>query len=131
MAVMVVDDDADMRALLRDMLALDRLDAREEASGESLIDALEREVPDLIVMDKEMQGPSGLDLLSYIARRHRGLPVILITAFGGSAVRDEALRLGAVAYIEKPFSTDALLQQVRRLLPLGRVACAPGTRDDS
>lgn len=130
MVVMVVDDDAGMRALLREMLSLDRLDVREEASGESLVEALEREVPDLIVMDKEMPGPSGLDLLSYIARRHPGLQVILVTAFGGSAVRDEALRLGAVAYIEKPFSTEALLQQVRALLPRGLVARTPGTRDD-
>lgn len=128
---MVVDDDAEMRALLREVLAAEGLTVREEASGESLVEALEPGAPALLVLDKELPGPSGLDLLSYIARRHRGLPVILITAFGGSAVRDEALRLGAVAYIEKPFSKDALLQQVRRLLPRGWVARAPGTRGDS
>ncbi len=113
---MIVDDDAEMRRLLRDTLALEGITVHEETSGESLIEALERDAPSLVVLDKELPGPGGLDLLSYLSRRHPSLPVVLITAFGGPVARAEALQRGARVYLEKPFRVGALLDHVRRLL---------------
>ena len=78
-SVMIVDDDAEMRALLRDALERDGFDVRENSGGH-LVPLLERRAPDAIVLDKEMAGVNGLDLLSYIRRRHPGLPVIVVTA---------------------------------------------------
>jgi two-component system response regulator GlrR len=116
---MVVDDDAEMRRLLRDALTQDGYRVREELGGESLIDALEREVPSVLVLDKEIPGPDGLDVLSYLSHRHPSVPVVLITAFGSPAARIEALRRGATVYLEKPFRVDALLGHVRTLLGPG------------
>lgn len=113
--VMVVDDDPEMRRLLRDALAQDGFLVREEAGGESLIDALEHEAPSVVVLDKEMPGPGGLDVLSYLSRRYPSIPVVLITAFGSPAVRIEALRRGATVYLEKPFRVGALLSHVHAL----------------
>jgi DNA-binding NtrC family response regulator len=114
--VMVIDDDAEMRAVLRDLLVREGFHVREEVGGERVVPALESERPDAIVLDKEMPGGNGLDLLSYIARRHPSVPVILVTAFGGGDVEAEALRLGAARYIEKPFRVGHLLDTLRAVI---------------
>jgi DNA-binding NtrC family response regulator len=59
---------------------------------------------------------NGLDLLSYIRRRHPGLPVIVVTAFGGTEVEAEALKRGATYYIDKPFRMARLLDMLRAAL---------------
>jgi len=129
---MVVDDDAEMRALLRDVLERDGFDVREHSAGEGLVPLLEDWAPDAIVLDKEMAGVNGLDLLSYIKRRHPDTPVVLVTAFGGSEVEAEALRLGAAYYIDKPFRVARLLEVLRAAVsqstrrsgpPAGRALC--------
>ena len=114
-SVMIVDDDAEMRALLRDALERDGFDVRED-SGDRLVPLLEGRVPDAIVLDKEMTGVSGLDLLSYVRQRHPLVPVIVVTAFGGAEVEAEALRRGATYYIDKPFRVARLLAMLRAAL---------------
>jgi DNA-binding response OmpR family regulator len=101
-----------MRALLRDALEPAGFDVSEDAGGQ-LVALLERRAPDAIVLDKQMAGVSGLDLLSYIRRRHPSLPVIVVTAFGGTEVETEALKRGATYYIDKPFRVAELLAILR------------------
>jgi len=113
--VMIVDDDAEMRALLRDALERDGFDVSEDA-GDRLEALLEGRPPDAMVLDKQMAGGNGLDLLSGIRRRHPGLPVIVVTAFGGTEVEAEALRRGATYYIDKPFRVARLLVMLRAAL---------------
>ena len=113
---LVVDDDSAMRALVKDLLELEGFEARELPSGEGLVEAVEREDVTLVVLDKEMPGPSGLDLTAYVSRRRPGLPVIVITAFGGSRVRAEAMQVGATAYLDKPFRVGDFLQVIRDAL---------------
>lgn len=119
-SVMIVEDDAEMRALLRDVLGRDDFDVREHSSGDGLVPLLEGWTPDAIVLDKEVTGADGLDLLSYIRRRLPSTPVVFVTAFGGSEVEAEALRLGATCYMDKPF-------RVARLLEVLRAAVSPAT----
>jgi DNA-binding NtrC family response regulator len=114
--VVIVEDDIEMRALLRDALQAEGVPVLEEPDGTGLVARLERDPPALVVLDKEMPGPNGLDLLAYVTRRHPDLPVILITAFGGGFVAAEARRLGAAAYIEKPFGMGLFVATVRTLL---------------
>lgn len=135
-SVMIVDDDAEMRALLRDVLERDGFDVCEH-SGDDLLPLLEGRAPDAIVLDKEIPAANGLDLLSCIRRRHPGTPVILVTAFGGAEVEAEALRLGAAYYMDKPFRVARLLAVLRAAVgrvtlgggaPVGRVRVADGGR---
>lgn len=112
-SVMIVDDDAEMRALLRDVLGRDGFHVREHSSGDGLVPLLEGWTPDAIVLDKEVAGANGLDLLSYIRRRLPSTPVVFVTAFGGSEVEAEALRLGATCYMDKPFRVARLLEVLR------------------
>ncbi len=110
--VLVVDDDAQMRALLRDVLERDGLRVFEEARGAEAILAVESMRPDIVILDQEMPGTSGFDVLSFLRHRFPGLPVILITAFGGPRVAEEARRRGAHHYLEKPFRLARILELV-------------------
>ncbi len=118
--VMIVDDDADMRALLRDVLERDGFLVREHATGIGLMPALESWRPDAIVLDNVMAGTTGLDLLSPIRRRHPTTPVVLVTAFGGSETEATARRLGATHYLDKPFRVGRLVAMLRSALAHAR-----------
>jgi DNA-binding response OmpR family regulator len=114
--VMIVDDDAEMRALLRDALEREGFHVREHSAGDGLMPLVADWVPDAVVLDKEMAGSSGLDLLRDIRQRHPHTPVVLVTAFGGSEVETEALRLGAAYYMDKPFRVARLLEVLRAVV---------------
>lgn len=111
--VMVVDDDTEMRALLRDFLEREGFRVVEAPSGDEAIALVESENFDVVVLDKEMPGLNGLDFLSFVRHRCPGVPVILVTAFGGSVVAAEAFARGARRYLEKPFLVADLLTAVR------------------
>ena len=115
-SVMIVDDDAEMRALLRDVLGRDGFLVHEHSSGDGLVPLLEGWAPDAIVLDKEVTGADGLDLLPYIRRRLPSTPVVFVTAFGGAEVEAEALRLGATCYMDKPFRVARLLEVLRAVV---------------
>ena len=110
--LLIVDDDPQMRAMLRQALERHGFEVHEAASGEEVLPALESARPDAIVLDKEMPGVSGFEVLELIRQHDVAVPVIVITAFGGLAVRAEALRRGATAYVEKPFRVNALVEQL-------------------
>src|SRR5262249_10211892 len=114
--VLVVDDDAEMRTLLRRTLEFDGHQVAERDRGTHVMAAV-REVPfDLIILDKEMPGMSGLDVLPLLRREFPRLPVLLVTAFGGRQIASSALRLGATKYLEKPFRLSQLREAVDGLL---------------
>jgi DNA-binding NtrC family response regulator len=109
--VLIVDDDADMTALLRDALERDHRVFTATDAGRAL-DLVEIAQPDAVVIDKQMPGTSGLDLLMVLRRRFPAMRLILITAFGGRLVAGEARARGADHYLEKPFR----LQELRGIL---------------
>lgn len=119
LTVLVVEDDPEMRALLRDFLEEAGHRVIVQAAGEEAVAAAELERIDAVILDKEIPGTSGLDLLSFFRHRLPGIPVILITAFGGPRVADEAVRRGAARYLEKPFRVGELLGTVRALTARG------------
>ncbi|MBI2462038.1 MAG: response regulator [Candidatus Rokubacteria bacterium] len=112
--IVVADDDPEMRAVLRDFLSRTGYGVVEASGGGELLDLLARVTASVIILDKEMPGRSGLDLLPPLRSRHPEIPVIVITAFGGPSTRQAAERLGAVGYIEKPFKLSDLLAVIRR-----------------
>ena len=106
--VLVVDDDAEMRALLRRTLEFDGHQVTELDRGTHVVEVLRGSPFDLVVLDKEMPGLSGIDLLPILRREFPKVPVVLVTAFGGRQVATSALRLGAASYLEKPFRLGQL-----------------------
>ena len=114
--VLVVDDDDEMRALLRRTLEFDGYQVTERDRGTHVVETL-REAPfDLIILDKEMPGLTGIDLLPILRREFPHVPVVFVTAFGGRHVATSAIRLGAASYLEKPFRLGQLRDVVDRLM---------------
>lgn len=115
-ALLVVDDDAAMRRLLKDFLERDGHRVREAANGKEAMSIVESEHIDLVILDKEMPGINGLDVLSFLRHRWPSMPVIFITAFGGPNVADESRRRGALHYIEKPFRVGTIVEAVQAVM---------------
>jgi DNA-binding NtrC family response regulator len=101
--VLVVDDDAEMRALLLDVLRGDGYEVAEAKDGAEAVLAVRNRDFDVILMDKNMPGPSGLDLLPGFRRICPRSRIIMITAFGDVSSYTEAVAKGAVEYLFKPF----------------------------
>jgi DNA-binding response OmpR family regulator len=114
-AVLVVDDDADIRRLMTTYLTLDGFAAEEAVDVAGALETIRRHRPDLVLLDIMMPGRDGLDLLGEL-RRAGDLPVIMVTAKGDEADRVIGLRLGADDYVVKPFSPAELVARVKAVL---------------
>ncbi len=130
--ILVVDDDADMRALLADVLNDEGYVVELVANGAEALIRLRTESFAAIVLDKNMPGLSGLDLLPGLRTICPETPVILITAFGDVSTYMDAMDKGAFEFIFKPFRMEELLRTLQRALPPGKQALSssssPGGR---
>ncbi len=115
--ILVVDDDADTRELLREVLSEEGYRVCTSGSGEEAKEIGQREFFDVIISDMRL-GPSlnGLDVLRAYKTIQPESEVILITAFGSMETAIEAVKAGAFDYISKPFKIDEVLLQVQRAL---------------
>jgi len=112
--ILVVDDDADMRGLLSDVLESDGYRVGTAESGEKALQALAEEQYDLVLTDLRMKGMLGTALLSEIKHRYPDTGVILMTAFGTVESAIEAMKGGAMDYLIKPVKTDDVLRTAGR-----------------
>ena len=115
--VSIVDDDESVRESLRGLIRSIGLGVETFASAEDFARSAQLENTDCLILDVRMPGMSGLDLQRELVASERDIPIIFITAHGSDeGVRARALRDGAVAYLSKPFSEDALLDAVNAAL---------------
>ena len=114
--IVLVDDDPEMRAMLRDFLAGVGFQVAEAGDTEALLALVPHVAPAAIILDHELPGDWGLEVLPLLRHRHPEVPVILITAFGGPRLQAAAERLGAAGYLDKPFRMARLLALVERVL---------------
>ena len=112
--ILVVDDDADMRGLLSDVLESDGYRVGTAESGEKALQALAEEQYDLVLTDLRMKGMLGTALLSEIKHRYPDTGVILMTAFGTVETAIEAMKGGAMDYLIKPVKTEDVLRTAGR-----------------
>lgn len=110
--VLVVDDEKNIRRTLAAALQDMDLHVETAAGGEEALITLEKEEVDLVLLDLRMPGMDGLDVLRRLRHTHPEMQVIIITAHGTVERAVEAMRLGAVDFIQKPFSVDALRSSV-------------------
>ncbi len=127
--VWIIDDDASIRWVLERALRNGGLAPRAFDSAEPALDALRRDVPDVLMTDIRMPGRSGLDLLRRVHDTRPQLPVIVMTAHSdlGSAV--SAYEGGAFEYLPKPFDIDQAVALVRRAARVHPPVAAPGAAD--
>ena len=114
--VHVIDDDEALRESLIFLLRTADLEAKSYASAAAFLDALPLKGLSCIVTDVRMPGLSGIDLLRRVKEFGIEVPVIVITGHGDVPLAVEAMRFGAVDFLEKPFDDEILLQSVRAAL---------------
>ena len=112
--ILVVDDQADMRGLLRDVLEAEGYQVGTADSGEKALQVVAEEQYDLVLTDLRMKGMLGTALLSEIKHRYPEIGVILMTAFGTIETAIEAIKGGATDYLIKPVKTEDVLRVVGR-----------------
>jgi two-component system OmpR family response regulator len=113
--ILIVDDDVEIRSLLRDYLAKNGFEASVAADGKAMWSALARGRVDLIVLDLMLPGDDGLTLCRKL-RAESDTPVIMLTALGEETDRIVGLEMGADDYLAKPFSPRELVARIRSVL---------------
>jgi DNA-binding response OmpR family regulator len=117
LTVLVVEDDQALRGLLRETLERAGHRVIDRADGAELPGLVARERCDVVVLDEQLPGVRGLDLLATLQAALPSVPVILATAFGGADTAVEARRRGARGYLEKPFRMAEMLDALAALTP--------------
>ncbi|HEY2092521.1 MAG TPA: response regulator [Thermoanaerobaculia bacterium] len=111
--ILVVDDDLPIITLMRSLLREFGYEARTANSGVAAVEAARAEAPDLVLLDKNMPGMSGGDVIRAL-RSEAGLerlPILLLT--GDPVAPDEIAELGANGTVQKPFDLEDLLEKIR------------------
>lgn len=115
--IAVVDDDVSVRESLPGLLSTFGLSATAFDSARAFLDSATLAATNCLLLDIEMPGMTGPELLLELARRRMQIPVVFITAHASEEVRLALLRQGAVACLSKPFTEAALIDALRKALP--------------
>jgi len=118
--IAVVDDDESIREALQSLLRSAGFRAEVSASAEDFLQSAHLPYTACLIVDVRMPRMSGLKLQQQLATAHCPLPLIFITAHGEEETRVRALRAGAVAFLDKPFSDEVLLSAVQAALQSAR-----------
>jgi two-component system response regulator MprA len=119
-AVLLVDDDASIRRMLERTLAAEGYDVAAVADGGAAMAAVERSVPDAIVLDVAMPGLDGLSVTRRLRGKGLAVPILLLTARDALEERVAGLDAGADDYLVKPFEARELAARLRALLRRNR-----------
>jgi DNA-binding response OmpR family regulator len=117
-SVLVADDDPNIVLSLEFLMRRAGYRVRVARDGDEVLAAIEREIPDLVLLDLMMPRRSGYDLCQTIRGNPawRAVRVVMLTAKGQDVERVKGLALGADDYITKPFSTRDVVERIKRLL---------------
>jgi len=127
--ILLVEDDHSLREALLDTLLLAQYECIDVGSAEEAIIKLKDESFDMVISDVQMEGIGGIGLLNYL-HQHTQLPVLLMTAYATIDNAVNAIKLGAVDYLAKPFAPEVLLNQVSRYMKPKLVQDQPIVADD-
>lgn len=114
--VHLIDDDEGVRQALAFLLTASGFAVRVHKSAGSFLDAVATVQPGCVITDVRMPGVDGLELQRQLKARRLGLPVIVMTGHGDVPLAVEAMKAGAVDFLEKPFEDEALLSAIRAAL---------------
>ena len=116
--ILVVEDEPDIRKLVQYNLTQERFNVLEAEDGEQALKLLQREKPNLIILDLMLPGLSGMELCKLLKQRSETakLPILMLTAKAGEADRIVGLEMGADDYLAKPFSPREMVARVRAIL---------------
>ena len=111
--LLLVDDEEDYVKAMAERMEMRDVGSRVAFSGEEALRLLEDEAPDVMVLDLRMPGIDGMQVLERVKQEHPHVQVIILTGHGSEKEEEEARRLGAFEYLQKPTDTSDLLKTVR------------------
>src|SRR5579871_3821654 len=112
-AVLIIDDEAEIRESLQTLLELESFDVETAGSGEEGLARIGERPFDLVLLDLALPGRDGMEILSDIRTHDTHLPVIMITAYGTVENAVRAMQSGAANFIQKPWDNEKLLADIR------------------
>lgn len=115
-SVSIVDDDRAVRDAIGNLLDSAGLDVEAFASAEEFVNSDRPKDDFCLILDVRLPNMSGLELQRYLSDRARPVPIIFITGHADAAVREQAMRDGALGFFYKPFDSEALLNAVCSVL---------------
>ena len=118
--ILIVEDEEDLINIIGTVLTDEGYNVNKSSSAEEALLLCQTVRPDLIISDIKMGSMDGFDLLERIKASDllKKVPFVFLTSFDESQARKKGLRLGAAAYVTKPFDIDDLLEKIRELAPL-------------
>lgn len=121
--ILVVDDEADIRDLVSEILNDEGYSSRTAANSDAALRAIAQRVPNLMILDIWLQGSEldGLGILELVQSRYPTLPVIMISGHGNIETAVNAIKMGAYDFVEKPFSAEKLMHIVRKTLEVAKL----------
>ena len=125
--ILVVEDEPDIRKLVQYNLLQERYKVLEAEDGEQALKIVQRDKPNLVILDLMLPGLSGIEVCKLLRERPdtARLPILMLTAKAGEADRVLGLEMGADDYLAKPFSPRELVARVRAILRRANVASQP------
>jgi two-component system, LuxR family, response regulator FixJ len=116
--VSIVDDDPSLRRSVRNLLRSVGYRIEVFESAEAFLQSANRLNTGCLLLDVRLAGMSGLDLLAYLVATTPRIQVVMLTAHGDEETRQRCLRMGAIAFLTKPFRPEALYEAVKRAVEL-------------
>jgi DNA-binding response OmpR family regulator len=114
--ILIVDDDDASRHLLRAILIEGNYDVLEAADGLMALGLLEKRAVSLLIVDRSMPGLGGLELLTKLREKKMMVPALMVSAYGEETFWSQAIGLGAVDYLLKPFKPEDVLKAVEKAI---------------
>ena len=114
--VLIVDDEKGMRLALKALLSKEGYEVETAGGGEEAIRCIDQGSYHVVITDLSMNGVSGMQVLEHARRVDPDIAVIMITAYGSEKIAVQAMKLGAVDYLPKPFDNDEVRVVVRRVI---------------
>jgi len=116
MKILVVDDEGIVLDSCRRVLEEDGFDVLLVTSADKAISAIEDEEPSVLLMDVKMPLRDGMDLMREVKERWPSIPIIVMSGYHTTETIEEANKMGASAFINKPFTPDELLETVQTVV---------------
>jgi FixJ family two-component response regulator len=128
--ISIVDDDESVREALESLMKSVGYKTEVFPSAGDFLSSGHLDDTACLILDVQMPGMSGLELQSQLAASKCQVPIIFISAHGDAETRRRALKAGAIGYLQKPFSEDALLNAIKSSLAIHGGATSDGSDQD-
>jgi len=116
--ILVIDDNSDIRILICNILKENGYNVRSAANYDQAVTEIKSKLPNLAIVDIKLDkgDKDGIDLLKLLMSKDENIPVIMISGHANVQVAVEAIRIGAYEFVEKPFSSEKILNYIKRAL---------------